>query len=198
MRSAWQEAADRCLVSARQRPRPLAAILNGHGEDVAALPRLDGMTAGGWAASAPGGPEPQWCRNLPAKADEIAAHQLSFFDLEDRHLGDPIDWNRDHKHGKAAPMRFAPWINYRDFSVTGDCKLVWEPNRHHQLGVLGRAYRATGDSRYAKAAVEQLDSWLKQCPYGIGMNWRSPLELGLRLINWAWTVDLIQGAGVSR
>ena len=76
MRSAWQEAADRCLVSVRQRPRPLATILNGHGEDVAVLPRLDGMTAGGWAASAPGGPEQQWCRSLPAKADEIVAHRL--------------------------------------------------------------------------------------------------------------------------
>jgi hypothetical protein len=196
MRSAMQEAADRCLMSARQRPRPLAAILNGHGTDGAGSPRFVDVAAGQWAASALRDPQQEWCHRLRTKADRIAAHRLSFFDLEDCHLGDPIDWNRDPKSGKAAPMRFAPWIDYRDFNVTGDCKFVWEPNRHHQLVVLARAYRACGDVRYAKAAVEQLDSWLKQCPYGVGMNWRSPLELGIRLINWVWTLDLLRESGV--
>jgi len=196
MRSAMQGAADRCLVSVRQRPRPLGAILNGHDGNAARLPRLVDVEAGEWAASGPGSIEQGWCRRLQARSDRVAAHRLSFFDLEDCHLGNPIDWNRDHKSGKAAPMRFAPWIDYRDFEVTGDCKFVWEPNRHHQMVVLGRAYRASGDPRYAAAAKEQLDSWLRQCPYGVGMNWRSPLELGIRLINWVWTLDLICESGV--
>ena len=196
VQSSLRDATDFSLVARRQRQWSLSAILescNGHG---AAAFSLADVTVGDWASRKDAAPERGWLVPLLAQTDRVAAHRLSFFDLEDFHLGDPIDWNRDHKHGVAAPMRFAPWIDYRDFGVTGDCKLVWEPNRHHQLGVLGRAYRATGDSRYAKAAVEQLDSWLEQCPYGIGMNWRSPLELGLRLINWVWTVDLIQGAGV--
>jgi hypothetical protein len=151
---------------------------------------------GEMAAGDPGNSEGEWLRLLVAKADRIAQHRFDFFDLENRHLGDPIDWNCDHKHEKAAPMRFAPWIDYRDFAVTGDCKFVWEPNRHHQLVVLGRAYRATGDVRYAAAIKEQLDSWLEQCPYGIGMNWRSPLELGIRLINWVWALDLVRDSGV--
>jgi hypothetical protein len=58
--------------------------------------------------------------------------------------------------------------------------------------VLGRAFRASGDRRYAEAVVEQLESWLEQCPFGYGMNWRSPLELGIRLINWVWALDLIR------
>jgi len=28
-------------------------------------------------------------------------------------------------------------------------------------------------------------------PYGYGMNWCNPLELGVRLINWVWAIDLI-------
>jgi hypothetical protein len=28
------------------------------------------------------------------------------------------------------------------------------------------------------------------------MNWRSPLEMGVRLINWVWTLDLIGDADV--
>jgi uncharacterized heparinase superfamily protein len=153
------------------------------------------MTVGEWAASA-SEDERRWRERLVDQADRIARHQLSFFDLVDRHLGDPIDWNRDHASGVKAPLWFASFIDYRDHRVTGDAKLVWEPNRHHQFVVLGRAYRATGDIAYAAALVEQLGTWIRQCPFGRGMNWRSPLELAIRLINWVWAVDLILESGL--
>jgi uncharacterized heparinase superfamily protein len=89
-------------------------------------------------------------------------------------------------------MIFSPALDYRDVDAAGDCKFVWEPNRHHQVVVLGRAYRASGDARFAFAIADQLDSWLRQNPFGIGMNWRSGLELGIRLINWVWALDLIR------
>ncbi|MHC4717947.1 MAG: heparinase II/III family protein, partial [Planctomycetota bacterium] len=196
MRFTLRDVADRCLLPLRQRranvPRP--ASDNGDVTDVGF--RVADMAAGEWASAAPGRPERDWLDRLLPRAEQISRHCLSFFDLQDRHLGDPIDWNRDHKAGRAAPRRFAPWIDYRDFDVTGDCKFVWEPSRHHHLVVLGRAYRASGDTRYASEAAEQLASWLDQCPYGIGMNWRSPLELGIRLINWVWAIDLIGDSGM--
>jgi hypothetical protein len=140
--------------------------------------------------------ERQWRDRLVAHAEQVARHRLSFFDLLDRDLGDPIDWNRDHGSGRKAPLRFAPLVDYRDYRVTGDAKFVWEPNRHHHLVVLGRAYRATGDVRYASAVIEQLESWLEQCPFGRGMNWRNPLELAIRLINWVWAIDLVRESGL--
>lgn len=133
---------------------------------------------------------------LLRRADSIAAGRLSFFDLVDHDLGDPIDWNRDPKHRHKAALIYAPLVDYRDFELAGDCKFVWEPNRHHQLVVLGRAYRASGDRTYASRVVQFLESWLDRCPHAEGMNWRSALELGIRLINWVWTVDLIQPADV--
>jgi hypothetical protein len=133
---------------------------------------------------------------LVQQAERISAHRLCFFDLEDVFLGDPIDWNRDHGHGIPAPLTYSQSIDYRDFRVTGDCKLVWEPSRHHHLVVLARAYRTTGEGRFAAEAVAQLRGWMDQCPFGRGMNWRSPLELGIRLINWVWTVELIRGSGL--
>jgi len=140
--------------------------------------------------------EREWRDRLVAHAEHVARHRLSFLGLVDAHLGDPIDWNRDHESGRKAPLRFAPLVDYRDYRVTGDAKVVWELNRHHQLVVLGRAYRVTGDLRYASAVVEQLESWLEQCPFGRGMNWRSPLELAIRLINWVWAIDLIRESGL--
>jgi len=37
---------------------------------------------------------------------------------------------------------------------------------------------------------------MAQNPFGFGMNWRSPLELAIRIINWTWAIDLIADAGV--
>lgn len=157
--------------------------------------RVSDLLPGEWGSTSVKEPERTWCAALTRRADRIRTGHLSFFDLENRHLGEPIDWNRDHDSGKKAPMAFSPSIDYRDYDVTGDAKLVWEPNRHHQLVVLGRAYRASGDIRYAEAVTDQLESWMSQCPFGKGMNWRSPLELAIRLINWVWAVDLIRESG---
>ena len=63
--------------------------------------------------------ERQWRDRLVGHADQIARHRLNFFDLLDRDLGDPIDWNRDHGSGRKAPLRFAPLVDYRDCRVTG-------------------------------------------------------------------------------
>jgi hypothetical protein len=136
----------------------------------------------------------EWKERLVAKADRLVAHRFDLFDRQDELLGDEggeIDWNHEAKAGKEAPMGFAPSIDYRDYESAGDCKWVWEPNRHHHFVVLARAFRATGDEKYAREIWRQWESWIEQCPYGYGMNWRSPLELGIRLINWCWTLALI-------
>jgi len=154
------------------------------------------VEVGQWAAAGDQGEQGGWYRELLAQAEDVAAGRLSFFGLEAQELGDPIDWNRDHKRQQATPMTFCGRLDYRDVNVAGDCKFVWEPNRHHQFVVLGRAYRASGDVRYAEALIRQWDGWLRQNPYGVGMNWRSPLELGIRLINWVWAADLIRPSGL--
>ncbi len=137
-----------------------------------------------------------WRQALTDSAAKIAAGRLSFFDLEDKFLGEPIEWNYDHGVGKSTRMLPIQSVDYRDFRQNGDCKLVWEPNRHHHLVVLARAYRSTGERGYAEAVVRQLHSWMEQNPFGYGMNWRSPLELGVRLINWVWAIDMIRDSGV--
>lgn len=137
-----------------------------------------------------------WRDVLLPRAERLSRHKLDLFDLEDIDTSGAIDWNYEYKARKAAPMRFAPKIDYRDYDETGDCKFVWEPSRHQHWVTLGRAYRLTGDARYANAVAQQLESWAEQCPYGFGMNWRSPLELGIRIINWAWAFELIRPSGL--
>ena len=184
---------DRVFNKWRQRVRALSTILNGAGSVRGPGFRVSDVTVGdrSWL-KAKKGDEHDGYDSLLARAERIAEHRLDLFDLKDKYLGNPINWNRDHKRGQDTPMIFSPSLDYRDVKKAGDCKFVWEPNRHHQLVVLGRAYRLSGDRQFADAVAEQIDSWLKQNPYGVGMNWRSGLELGIRLINWVWALDLIR------
>jgi len=185
MQSSLRDRADRLLISHRQRLRNPVAIFNGEGGNVKPGFHVSDLAI-----------EEKQHNSLLARAEKIAEHRLTFFDLENKHLGDPIIWNRDHKRQQDTPMVFSPSLDYRDIKEAGDCKYVWEPNRHHQFVVLARAYRISGDVRFAQAIAEQLDSWLRQNPYGLGMNWRSGLELGIRLINWVWALDLIEDSKV--
>lgn len=103
-------------------------------------------------------------------------------------------WNRDPKTGAVAPLKFGMNLNYRDPSVCGDIKYLWEPNRHLFLVPLAQAYALSRAPRYLRSLAVLLRSWLDQCPYLKGPNWTSALELGIRLINWSWVWTLIGGS----
>lgn len=137
----------------------------------------------------------RWRKTLLRKADDALDNRLSYFDLVALDHGQPMNWHRDHSAGINCPNRLCVFTDYRDFETYGDCKLVWEPNRHHQLVVLARAWVATNDERYEAKIGEILRSWIDANPFGYGMNWKSPLELGVRIINWIWAIDLIRESG---
>lgn len=158
--------------------------------------RLSAIAPGEWVTLTSDTNVNHWLSALKIKADLASQNSLSYFNLNNHHHGVPFEWNRDHFSNINSPVIGIMNVDYRDFKNFGDCKLVWEPNRHHHLVVLARAYRATGDLKYANAVIEQMNSWLHSNPYGYGMNWRSPLELGIRLINWTWAIDLIWESGL--
>lgn len=63
---------------------------------------------------------------------------------------------------------------------------TWQLNRHYFWDELGKAYWASGNEKYAKAFVSQLNSWLNQCvlPDGSGNYEGSPwrtIEAGIRM-----------------
>src|SRR5882672_1726525 len=132
-------------------------------------------------------------RHLADAAERILAGKLSLFDLEDCDLGDPPDWNRDPLTKCAAGDRRANAIDYRDERQVGNIKYLWEPNRHLHLPLLAQAYVQSGDSRYSSAIQRHVESWIEKCPEGWGPNWISALELGIRLINWSITWQLLGG-----
>ena len=129
-----------------------------------------------------------------AAADRIAAGKLDVFSLHDIDLGSPPRWNRDPKTGVEAPLSFGKLLDYRDPRLFGDIKYLWELNRHLHLVTLAQAYALTREAKYFEVIREHLESWFAACPYRMGANWASALEVAMRLINWSATWQLLGGA----
>jgi heparinase II/III-like protein len=125
-------------------------------------------------------------------ADRLLEGRLTVFAVACRYDDLPA-WNRDPKTGRVAPLVFGKTLDYRDPALVGNIKYLWEPNRHLHLVTLAQAYRLTSERRYLHGIRTQIESWLDQCPYLLGPNWSSSLELAVRLINWSLVWQLIDG-----
>jgi len=127
------------------------------------------------------------------RANEVLSGHWRIFANDAMNLGFPPEWNRNPANGALLPLTYGKTMSFRDPAVTGDIKYLWEPNRHLELVCLAQAWQLTSDMRYLEGIGTLLESWFVQCPYGLGPNWSSALEAGIRLINWSITWQLIGG-----
>lgn len=135
-------------------------------------------------------------REAIEEAEQLLSHKFSFFSFRKEDFGEHIDWNYDYLTGISVPVSYSPYLDYRDSSVVGNEKSVRELNRHQHLVRLAQAYFLTRSPRFAHEIIDQVTSWIDQCPYMQGMNWTSPIESGLRLISWMWAFELIRCSGI--
>ncbi|MCG8547835.1 MAG: heparinase, partial [Alphaproteobacteria bacterium] len=127
-------------------------------------------------------------------ADAALTGRFPFFDRERDDLGEDPDWFYDPRTSRRAPEEaYAFDIDHRNVEKVGTIKYVWEPSRHYQLTLLATAYLITGDDRYAEFVATQLRSWWRENPFLSGVHWTSGIEIGVRLISWAWIRRLLDG-----
>jgi hypothetical protein len=126
------------------------------------------------------------------QAEKNCRHHFDLLGYQDLDFGDPIDWHLDPVHQKRAPQNVFYKVRYLDFGEVGDSKITWELNRHQHFVTLAKAYRLTGDERYAEEIFRQWREWLVANPYPIGINWASSLEVAFRSLSWIWTYYLLQ------
>jgi hypothetical protein len=156
---------------------------------LARAPRFESPLPAGALAAVPADD----VRRLRRSADEILAGRWEVLGVTRQDMVAP-DWFLDPLSGRRAPQaEYCFNINHRDETVTGNVKQVWELSRHHHLTVLAAAYALTGDVRYAERAGSHLRSWWEENPFLSGIHWTSGIELGIRLISWAWIRRLLDG-----
>lgn len=129
---------------------------------------------------------------LLASADRIMNGYAEYFGVLRDDMVSP-DWAYCPKTGRRVPDGHAFDIPYRNEELVGDIKQIWEPSRHQHLTVLAAAYALTGQDHYAGRVADHLKSWWTANPPGHGVHWISGIELGIRLISWAWVRRLLQG-----
>jgi Heparinase II/III-like protein/Heparinase II/III N-terminus len=131
------------------------------------------------------------------EADAILAGQWPFFAFSGQNTqasNTPTNWQRDDRSGISADIKaFGPDIDYRDPKRVGNIKYTWEKSRHQHTTVLALAWCLTGKDQYGQGALYAIEGWLKHNPAPRGVNWTSALEVGLRLISWAWVFHLLRG-----
>jgi heparinase II/III-like protein len=134
---------------------------------------------------------PEAVEQIVRRAERICQHRFDLLGYEAVDYGTEIDWHCDRVHGKRAPQK--PWFNlkYLDFNQVGDSKVIWELNRHQHLVTLAKAFRLTGDVKFASELFALWHHWHSENPYPIGINWASSLEVGFRSLSWLWTYFLM-------
>jgi hypothetical protein len=125
------------------------------------------------------------------QAGAICDGRLTLFGREFQYDAVP-SWHRDPISGREWPRRFWGDVDIRDGQTIGGVKWVWELNRHHHLVTLGKAFFLSNEECFAEQVCTQLADWIQANPLHTGVNWTSPLELAVRLINWTWALAFVR------
>jgi hypothetical protein len=117
----------------------------------------------------------------------------------------PIDWHLDFKSG----YRWSEDIWYLDIphghKPGVDIKVPWELARMQHLPLLAWAYALakdgqegfTSESVYSREFRNQILDFIATNPPRFGVNWRSPMDVGIRVANWLFTYDLFKAYGAE-
>jgi hypothetical protein len=124
---------------------------------------------------------------IVAAADTLMRGEWELFGVRRTDMADP-DWFLDPVTGERSDAgQYAFGVDRR----SGNIKHVWEPSRLQHLTLLAVAWYLTGDDRYAERVARQLGSWWRSSPFMSGVHWTSGIEIGLRLISFAWIRRLL-------
>ncbi len=139
---------------------------------------------------------PDAAEQIVERAERVCEHRFHLLGFDAVDDGAEIDWHCDRAHGKRAPRK--PWfrMKYLDFAEVGDSKVTWELNRHQHLVTLAKAFRLSGDQKFAAELFRQWEHWHAENPYPIGINWASSLEVAFRSLSYLWVYFLLADSPV--
>ena len=125
------------------------------------------------------------------QADALRRHEFDLLGSGVCHWGDPIDWRLDPKSGYRWPKIFFPELAAAPSPDHADVKLPFELSRLQHFPTLGKAYRITKNEAYARELAAQVEHWLDDNPCHTGINWRTAMDVALRVVNLLWGLAFI-------
>jgi hypothetical protein len=137
---------------------------------------------------------PESADDVVREAERILRGEFDVLGLRSLSYGTPPNWHLDPLSGAIAPRRHWRKVPYLNPKRVGDHKVIWELNRHQHFVVLAQAYLLTNQQDFIDGLVAHWQSWMRENPPTIGINWASSLEVAFRAIAWVWTVQLVGNA----
>ncbi len=133
-----------------------------------------------------------------AAADAALRHEFDLLGSGPRDLGDRLPWHTDFKVGRTWEAEYASAIQYAELDRPTDVKVPWELSRCQHFTALGQAYWLTGDERYAREFVAEVDDWIERNPLAYGVNWICAMDVALRAVSWIWAFYHFADAAACR
>lgn len=161
------------------------------------LKRINGVDTGDANEKAPRLPQrefaPQALRaQLAADAKKLLLGEWQLFGWKKVDVGAPPCWHRDPACGVVISHDTpSAKLDYRHLPDPADARSIWEINRWHEMTRLAMHGWLNDDANAIRTAQLWLEDWCDRNPPGIGINWTSPLEVALRLINFSWFDALV-------
>ena len=110
--------------------------------------------------------------------------------------GAPPCWHRDAACGVIIePDELSHKLDHRHLPDPADVRTIWEINRWSEMARVMMHAWLNQDYDAARTAQIWLEDWVERNPVGRGINWTSPLEVALRLMNFAWFDALVHACG---
>ena len=130
------------------------------------------------------------------EADMIGKHKIGVLGFGRVDVGRDIAWECDFDSGKRWSPKYSPLIRVGDINDHADIKVPWELSRFHHLIPMGKAYWFTGNERYVREIVRQIENWIERNPVGFGIHWTCAMEAAIRVVNWIWAYAFIRDAKI--
>ena len=129
---------------------------------------------------------------IVAEADELLKNRFTIYGgLKVRCDTEQFFWLRDPLSGFMWPGMSGPADVVTQKPVGTDIKNIWEIARFQFLCPLAYAYILTSEERYARFAIDKVNSWIDENPFPYGPHWTRAMEASIRLTNWCTYLPLL-------
>ena len=115
-------------------------------------------------------------------ANRICDGELKLYDIDSKTFINGINRHSDYYSGHEWPL--LPFNRIYDPNDSGfDLNVPFELSRLQFIPALMQASMLTHSSKYHEKMTGLIDDWIAENPYCFGVNWWSPMEVGLRAVN---------------
>lgn len=119
-------------------------------------------------------------------ADGICDNTFRLLGFGPFRFDNEVEWHIDPSTGRGWLNSYFRFLDVGPRRDGADVRVTWELNRFQFATTLGQAYWLTGDRRYAEKFQQLILDWRKRNPCPFGVNWVSPMEAAIRIVNWIW------------